>query len=204
MKLRGLLIFGALAVAAGCASSSARGGRDRAAADVMRPLLERLASDPDDVDARLALADARLAASDAEGALVEIYKALAVAPTSSRAHVARARVYFVRGLPSLEIEAWRAALAADESNVEIRENLAHALLAAGDRTAAVAQYRAVLERKPHAAAVLYNLALLATEAGDLVEARHLWTRYLEIDPAGDWADKARDALAAIPSGEVQP
>lgn len=164
------------------------------------PLLEALAENPDDVSSRLALAAARREAGDLEGALLEAYKALVSDPRSVDAHVERARIYFERGLPAREIEAYRAALAIDAARVDVRENLGHALLADGLLDEAVAEYRAVLASKPDAGAALFNLARIVTDAGaNPGEARLLWSRYLELDPASEWARQAREALAALPA-----
>ncbi len=161
------------------------------------PLLENLARNPDDVPSRLALAEARRSAGDHEGALIEAYKALASDAHSADAHVLRARIYFDRGLVEREIEAWKSALAITDRD-DHRENLAHALLAAGRVSEAEAEYRAVLVTRPSAKAALWNLALLAQDGGKRDEARRLWVRYLEVDPTGPWAERARSALEGKP------
>lgn len=163
----------------------------------LRPALSRLAQNPDDVEARLELAAARRRAGDLEGALVEVYKALASDPRSAAAHVERARIYFERGLVEKEIEAWRAVLELDPQRPGARENLGHALVAAGRQLEAAAEYRRVLSEQPDALPVLFNLALLETDAGNVEEARRLWTEYLERDPSGPWSDRARTALEKL-------
>ena len=204
MNLRWILLAACVVAAACAAKGPARMARDRDRADpALQHVLQRLAVNPDDVEARLVLAEARRAARDPEGALVEAWKALAVDPASPKAHVLRARIYFDRGMLDQEIAAWRDALAAAPADVEARENLGHALLAAGDPAGAKAEYRRVLELAPDARAALYNLAQLATDAGDAAEARTLWTRYLDVDPVGEWAEKARAALASLPQEEPQ-
>jgi Tfp pilus assembly protein PilF len=181
-----------LLLGAGCAPR--KPPRDAAAA----PLLEELARNPDDVPARLALAETRRAAGDYEGALIEAYKALASDPHSADAHALRARIYFERGIVEREVEAWRAAVSAAPDRVELRENLAHSLVAAGRAREAEEEYRAVLALRPDAKASIWNLALLAEDAGNRDEAKRLWARYLEVDPSGEWADRARAALEAAP------
>lgn len=192
MKTALLLVLPLLA-ANGCATHAAGPPPESAAATT---LLERLAKNPDDVAARLALAETRRAAGDHEGALVEAYKALAADPASVDAHVLRARVYFDRGLVAREVEAWRDALAIAPDRADLRENLGHALLADGRPRDAAAAYRAVLEIQPDSKAAVYNLAQIAFDAGDGEEARRLWRRYLELDPVGRWADRAKSALEA--------
>ena len=157
-------------------------------------IASRLASNPDDVEARLGLAEARRAAGDREGALVEVYKAIASDPHSEAAQIARAHIYFDRGLISKEIEAWNAALAIAPDDAAARENLGHALLAAGRDADAAAEYRRVLAEDPGAKVALFNLAQLETDAKNDEVARTLWLRYLELDPTGPWAEKAKAHL----------
>ena len=170
---------------------------DASARATAQAIAARLAADPDDVEARLALAETRRVAGDAEGALVEAWKALASDPKSEAAQIERARIYFDRGLLSKEIEAWRAALDLVPADADARENLGHALLAAGRSADAAVEYRLALDGRPDSKAALYNLAQLETDAGRREVARSLWTRYLQIDAAGPWADKARAALATL-------
>ena len=55
----------------------------------------------------------------------------------------------------------------------------------------------MLEEQPNALPVLYNLAVLEMDAGNVEEARRLWTRYLEREPSGPWSDRARTALETL-------
>jgi len=162
--------------------------------------MERLARNPDDVEARLSLAATLREAGDLEGALVEAYKAVASDAHSARAHAERARIYFTRNMPDAEIAAWRSAIAIDPEFVDARENLGHALLAAGEKVDAMAEYRQLLAIRPDVLPVLYNLALLETEAGNRLEAQRLWEQYVELDPSGPWAERARAALQILTSG----
>lgn len=160
-------------------------------------LVSRLAEDPDDLEARLGLAEARRAAGDLEGALLESYKASSSHPESPRPWLLRARIYFDRGLTGREIAAYREALARDPALSEAREDLAHALVADGALEEAAVEYRKVISERPDAKQAVYNLALIESDAGHTAEARALWTRYLELDPRGTWAERARAALAAL-------
>lgn len=163
----------------------------------LSPFLERLAQNPDDVPARLELAKARRKYGDYEGALVEVYKALASDPRSAASHEERARIYFERGLVEKEIDAWTTVIALDPARTGARENLGHALVAAGRMADAAVEYRRVLETAPETLTVLFNLAMIEMESGDPEEARRLWTRYLERDPSGPWSDRARSALETL-------
>ena len=62
-----------------------------------------------------------------------------------------------------------------------------------------AEARACLQRalqaEPGYADAIFNLARLETDAGRDREAIELWDRYLSLDDASDWADRARRALA---------
>lgn len=161
------------------------------------PFLERLAQNPDDVPARLELAKARRKSGDLEGALVEVYKALASDPRSASSHEERARIYFERGLVEKEIEAWKTVIELEPGRTSARENLGHALVAAGRMADAAAEYRRVLAASPETLTVLFNLAMIEMESGNSKEAQRLWTRYLEQDPSGPWSDRARSALETL-------
>lgn len=197
--------IGALALAfAACVPHKAprvASPEDASARAAAQAIATRLAANPDDVEARLALAETRRVAGDAEGALVEAWKALASDPNSEAAQIERARIYFDRGLLSKEIEAWRAALEVVPADADARENLGHALLAAGRPAEAAIEYRLALDQHPDSKAALYNLAQIETDAGRREVARSLWTRYLQIDATGPWAEKAQAALATL---QVQP
>ena len=190
------LVLLAIMMAAACAPRTGNRTRDAR----LDPTMERLARNPDDVEARLSLAAALREAGDLEGALVEAYKAVASDNQSARAHAELARIYFTRNMPEEEIAAWRSAIAIDPAFVDAGENLGHALLAAGKKDDAMAEYRRVLSIRPDVLPVLYNLALLETDAGNRLEAQRLWEQYVALDPSGPWAERARAALGVLTSG----
>lgn len=192
-------LFALLILASALWGCSAHSRPTRVRDESLRPHFDRLAKNPDDVEARLVLAAAMRDLGDLEGALIEIYKALASDPRSAQAHAERARVYFVRDMPEAEISAWRTALEIDPAFLDARENLGHALVAAGKNEEAMAEYRLVLETRD-SLPILYNLAILETDAGNATQARLLWTRYVELDPSGPWAERARAALDALAKG----
>jgi tetratricopeptide (TPR) repeat protein len=65
----------------------------------------------------------------------------------------------------------------------------------GNTTAARVQFSAALRQSPRYPPALYNSAVLARDAfRQADEARHLFTRYLEVAPDGDKAESARKAL----------
>ena len=74
--------------------------------------------------------------------------------------------------------------------MEAWSNYAHLLRSEGKTGAARRHLARAIEIAPDYADAIYNLAALEYDAGDLGEARRLWTRYLELDQDSDWARRA--------------
>ena len=86
------------------------------------------------------------------------------------------------------------ALSMDRHFVEARYNLAHVLEGVGDTEGARGQLGAALQSDPQYADAWFNLAGLKYRARDLAGAVECWTRYLDLDSEGEWAERARKAL----------
>lgn len=91
--------------------------------------------------------------------------------------------------------AYQVALLRDRDFVEARYNLAQAYEAAGKPEPARKELRRALEIDPTHADAAFNLAQLELQRGRLAQARELYERFLKAAPSGDWAEKARKAIA---------
>ncbi len=87
------------------------------------------------------------------------------------------------------------ALGMDTKFVEARYNLAHLLDRMGDPAGAKQQLVAAVKADPKYADALFNLATHFTREEDLASAVPLWERYLALDSASEWAEKARQSLS---------
>jgi tetratricopeptide (TPR) repeat protein len=101
-----------------------------------------------------------------------------------------------RGARGEAREAYERALALDPDQAEARYNLANLLADAGELELAAAEYRRALALAPELADAHYNLALVHAKTGAAALARRHLTRYLELDEASPWAERARAMLAA--------
>jgi len=79
-------------------------------------------------------------------------------------------------------------------------NVGFLLLDGGDPRAAVSLLHAALARDPDFPDAYYNLALAYERIGQLDRARTLWRRCLELDPAGAYAEDARESLRRSEEG----
>lgn len=73
-------------------------------------------------------------------------------------------------------------------------NLGFLLLEAGEARSAVPLLQAAIARDPDFADAYFNLALAYDRIGLADRARELWRRCIEVDPAGSFADDARERL----------
>ena len=87
------------------------------------------------------------------------------------------------------------ALVLDPGLVEARYNLAHLLDADGDEPGAKAQLEVALRRDAEYGDAWFNLAAILTRESDWDAAIRAWERYLDLDPAGAWSERARQSLA---------
>jgi tetratricopeptide (TPR) repeat protein len=90
--------------------------------------------------------------------------------------------------------AYQRALSRDAQFVEARYNLALTLEALDKMEAAAVELDRVLADDPKHADAVFNLAQLKMKAGDIVGAKALYERYLDLDPPEDWAAMARRAI----------
>jgi hypothetical protein len=93
------------------------------------------------------------------------------------------------------VAVYRQALVADPRSEAVRNNLAEAYRAAGDRAGARREFEAVLERNPDYAPAHYGLAVLDDEPhGDRRRAAEHYRRYLALAPEAADAERVRQWL----------
>jgi Flp pilus assembly protein TadD len=91
-------------------------------------------------------------------------------------------------------ELYRKALEMDERQPEAHYNLGYVMLERGFASRAVTHFEAAIKADPRFADAHFNLAMAYEALGDKARARVDWKMYLELEPAGTWADIARDHL----------
>jgi tetratricopeptide (TPR) repeat protein len=140
----------------------------------------------------------RAALAEEEGRWMEaeaLYRrVIAISP---RDGVARFNLAVVLGALQQPAEAERClehAVALDPGFAEAWYNLAHAAEARGDSAAARRALERAVDADGRFADALYNLARLCLAAGEPQRAASLYERYLLLDPASPWAERARRAL----------
>jgi tetratricopeptide (TPR) repeat protein len=121
-------------------------------------------------------------------------RAIGLDPALAAAHTNLGNLMHRQGHRGEAREFYEKALALDPEQPEARYNLANLLDELGDTDLAVAELRAVCSRHPSFADAHYNLGLLLFRLGGVAQARHHLGQYLAIDPASDWASRARALL----------
>lgn len=94
-------------------------------------------------------------------------------------------------------ERYYAAIELDPEFLEARASLGCVLAETGQSDLAIAAFRGALSLNDDYADVHYQLARSLDDAGRDVEARHHWSRFLELAPDSPWAAEARQRLEAI-------
>lgn len=87
-------------------------------------------------------------------------------------------------------ERYYAAIEHDPDFVEARASLGCVLAEIGQTELAIAAFRGALSLHDEYADVHYNLARVLEDTGHDIEARHHWSRFLELSPDSPWAAEA--------------
>jgi tetratricopeptide (TPR) repeat protein len=87
-------------------------------------------------------------------------------------------------------ERYYAAIEHDPDFVEARASLGCVLAEIGQTELAIAAFRGALSLHDEYADVHYNLARVLEDVGHDIEARHHWSRFLELSPDSPWAAEA--------------
>ncbi len=136
---------------------------------------------------------------------VEAYqRVLDIAPDWVEAHInLGVALYHLRQLDEAQ-QSFLAALALDSGNAICRYNLGCVLEEVGRIDEAIDNLRRAVHAMPAHADAHFNLALAYEKKGDIVRAREHWSLYLQHDPYGTWAEKARARIEQLRPGRKLP
>jgi tetratricopeptide (TPR) repeat protein len=168
---------------------------DNLRTDVVRVLRQNSASRSHcafDLYVRASALDEDPASFEQAVALYE--KAILLDPGLAIAYTNLGNVRFRMGDEPGAEELYRRALEIDTRQPEAHYNLGYVLLERGLAQQAVSYFEAAIKADPRFADAHYNLAMAYESLGDKARARVHWKVYLDIEPAGTWADVARSHL----------
>jgi len=136
-------------------------------------------------------------AGDLDAAEDALRRVLELEPQHIAAVVNLGNLRYRRGDVDGARRQYEQALAIAPDRAEGYYNVGFLLLDGGDPRGAVPLLHAALDRDPEFPDAYYNLALAYERLGQLERARDLWRRCLELDPAGAYAEDAREGLRRI-------
>ena len=94
-------------------------------------------------------------------------------------------------------ERYYSAIELDPDYVEARASLGCVLAETGQAELAIAAFRGALTLYEDYSDVHYNLARILDETGRDIEARHHWSKFLELAPDSPWAEEAAGRIDAL-------
>jgi tetratricopeptide (TPR) repeat protein len=121
-------------------------------------------------------------------------KATELDPHLAIAYTNLGNIRFRRGDEAGAEQLYRKALEIDDRQPEAHYNLGYVMLERGQASRAIPYFEAAIKADPRFADAHFNLAMAYEALSDKARARVHWKRYLELEPAGTWADIARDHL----------
>jgi tetratricopeptide (TPR) repeat protein len=124
-------------------------------------------------------------------------RAVEADPTLAAGHTNLGNLWYRRGQHAEARAAYERALDIDPLQPEARFNLGNLLGEIGETELAIAELKQVVARAPEFADAHYNLGLLLARVGGVAQARQHLSRYLTLDGASEWADRAREVLAQV-------
>lgn len=119
---------------------------------------------------------------------------LATEGPSAEENFLLADLLYRQGDLSAARERYYMAIETDDAFVEARANLGCVLAALGELELAVAAFEGALHLHEHYAEVHFHLADALDQLGRQEDAASHWDRFLQLAPAGPWADVARERL----------
>jgi tetratricopeptide (TPR) repeat protein len=137
---------------------------------------------------------------DDDGARSALERAIESDPSLAVAHTNLGNLLHKEGKIERARERYQHALQLDPDQPEARFNLANLLDEYGDsadQERALTEWHHVISDCPEFADAHYNLAAAYVRSGAYTRACTHLKRYLSLDPEGQWADRARAALAAL-------
>lgn len=141
-------------------------------------LQDWLADHPDDVAARLALADARLAAQDHRAARQEYERIITIAPDNIVARNNLAWLLWQEGNVSAALPHIETALELAPESPQVQDTAGMVLLAAGETERALGLLRKAADASPEDATIHYHLAQALHASGAAQQARQVLEQVL--------------------------
>jgi tetratricopeptide (TPR) repeat protein len=121
-------------------------------------------------------------------------QALELDPWLAIAYTNLGNICFRKGEESDAEKLYRRALEIDARQPEAQYNLGYIMLERGKAVDAIPYFLGAIEADPRFADAYFNLAMAYEGIGDAAKARPCWKHYLELEPAGTWAEIARKHL----------
>jgi tetratricopeptide (TPR) repeat protein len=121
-------------------------------------------------------------------------EALELDPWLAIAYTNLGNICFRKGEEVDAEKLYRRALEIDARQPEAQYNLGYIMLERGKAVDAIPYFLGAIEADPRFADAYFNLAMAYEGIGDAVRARPCWKHYLELEPAGTWAEIARKHL----------
>jgi Flp pilus assembly protein TadD len=145
---------------------------------------------------------------------IQIARGLARHPQDAGWLQAKARADLFEGNSQLAIEGLRKAEASRPEDASLKVDLATAYFERGgtergsadqaaDYDLALQSLNEVLSRNPNDLVALFNRAIVYQQQKKYSEAAADWQHYLQLDPAGEWADAAKQRLGESQGGKHQ-
>jgi Flp pilus assembly protein TadD/DNA-binding transcriptional MerR regulator len=124
-----------------------------------------------------------------------LYKrAIALDPSLAIAYTNLGNIRFRRGDEAGAEKYYAEALGVDPKQPEAHYNIGYVALEHGHAARAVPYFEKAIVADPRFADAHFNLAMALEQLGQRGKARPHWRRYLELEPAGTWAEIARQHL----------
>jgi tetratricopeptide (TPR) repeat protein len=121
-------------------------------------------------------------------------QALELDPWLAIAYTNLGNICFRKGEETDAEKLYHRALEIDARQPEAQYNLGYIMLERGKAVDAIPYFLGAIEADPRFADAYFNLAMAYEGIGDAAKARPCWKHYLELEPAGTWAEIARKHL----------
>jgi tetratricopeptide (TPR) repeat protein len=121
-------------------------------------------------------------------------QALDLDPWLAIAYTNLGNICFRKGEEADAEKLYQRALQIDTRQPEAQYNLGYLMLERGRPVDAIPHFLGAIEADPKFADAYFNLAMAYEGIGDATNARPCWKHYLELEPAGTWAEIARKHL----------
>jgi tetratricopeptide (TPR) repeat protein len=133
-----------------------------------------------------------------EDAITAYEAILAMDPRNADALANMGNIMRLLDLKATAERYYRKALGSVPDHPEANCSFADLLRARGESDAALLFYRKALTGDPDFSDAHYSVASLLHESGDSMTAQKHARRYLELEPQGEWADRAGELLVSSP------